>query len=112
MQIIVVGHMGVILQKLVDLALGVFRVGQLRRDVNMPVREPLIQRGNPFRDSGLAGVDLLAAADQADDCRPVLPLITRPDQEGCFGHREIRHLQLVAVGSAAFEIVRKPLVRP
>ena len=74
--------------------------------------EFLVEGLDPFRNAGLPGVDLLTATDQAYDRCPILPLIQRPNKEGCFGVGEILDLEFVAVGSSAFELICEPLVGP
>ena len=71
-----------------------------------------IQSCDPFGDSGFASVDLLAAANEANDRCPVLSLIQRPDQKSSLRHGEVRDLQFVAIGSTAFEIIGESFVCP
>jgi hypothetical protein len=76
-QILVVCDVGVSLQKLVDPALGVLRLGEFGGDVDAPMGKALVQSLNPFRNAGLARVDLLAAADQADEPGADIPALAR-----------------------------------
>lgn len=55
----------------------------------LPMREAAQQGGDPLADAGLAGVDLLTAADEADDDRPICVPIHARDQELGFGLVEI-----------------------
>ena len=102
----------VILQELVDSALCIFRLGKLRRNVNLPVRKLLIDCLNPLGYSSLSRIDFLTATYKANNRSPVLALIQRPYKERRLGNREILNLLLIAVCSASFEIVGKSLVRP
>ena len=49
----------------------VLAIGKIRRDVNAPFQKTRMQGVEPFRDAGLASVDLLAAADETNDDCPV-----------------------------------------
>jgi hypothetical protein len=64
-----------------DVPRGEFRVCQSIGNVDAPIREPLIQRGDPFADAGLARVDLLPAADQTNDHAPVRMPVNARQQE-------------------------------
>jgi len=59
------------LQVLESMASCVFRVGQVRGDVNMPIREAFADGLEPCGNPGFAAVDLLATADQTDDHGPI-----------------------------------------
>src|SRR5579863_2496584 len=53
------------------------------------MRKPEAQSIEPFANSRFAGVDLLAAADEANDYRPVLMSIEIGDQEFRFRRAEV-----------------------
>ena len=40
--------------------------------MNIPVREPETQNFEPLANASFASMDFLPAADEADDCRPVM----------------------------------------
>lgn len=74
--------------------------------------EFLVEGLDPFRYTGLSGVDLLPATDQANNRCPILPLIQRPNEKSRLGVGEILDLEFVAVGSSALEVICEPLVGP
>ena len=61
MKIVSECNVAVISKQLVDLAFRVFRFSQFVGDIDLPVRELVIQRSNPFRDACFTRVNLLTA---------------------------------------------------
>lgn len=82
-------YVGVAGEQFGDVALGVLLVCQVVGDVDLPVGEGLVECLDPQTDAAFAGVDFLAAADEADDGCPVFVLVEGPDEEFAFGHGEV-----------------------
>jgi hypothetical protein len=58
--------------------------------VDPPFRKGSIQRRQPLADSRLTGIDLLSAAHETNDHRPVLVPVEAGDQELWLGLLEVR----------------------
>ena len=51
----------IVSKQFVDFAFCIFRISQFVGDIDLPVRELVIQRSNPFRDACFTRVNLLTA---------------------------------------------------
>src|SRR5690348_8742884 len=67
------------------MACRIFGVIELRRDVDMPRREGLVQCANPLADSCLTCIDFLAATDEANNHGPIFVPIETGNEELRFG---------------------------